>query len=259
MKRVAPLAAIVLAAWATGPVRADTIEDPLRGFCTGTLVCANTNVGGTAQISAQSAGNLDGFGFNSSPNNTGTLSLLFLVPSNTPNANILNINVTGSAAGSGVLDTNGFGAGITTFTAGALQGSNPTLAAFLQNNATPDNNLNQYLAATDTLDAGANAYDVYVVTLPGLFSLTTTGSTDVFNADCNLCQLPAGTFAVGFLNTNVTGGTQNGVIGTANSEALFATPFLVPGPIVGAGLPGMVTALLGLVTLARSRRKRAHA
>ena len=57
--------------------------------------------------------------------------------------------------------------------------------------------------------------------------------------------LPDNTSIVGFLNT------PTGVVATANSAALN-----VPGPIIGAGLPGLITALIGMVGLNRWRKRR---
>jgi len=54
--------------------------------------------------------------------------------------------------------------------------------------------------------------------------------------------------------TNVTAATFS--FGTtAGAANVVGVPLGVPGPIVGAGLPGLVAACIGLVTLARRRRK----
>jgi hypothetical protein len=195
-----------------------------------------------------------GFGFNAAPTQTGTLTLVFLVPDNLPGAAALAIKVAGSAGlGAGTLaalDTNGFpalGPPQAVFAAGALQGSNPTLAAFFNNGASPDNNLLQYLAATNTVDPTATGYDVYTVTAPNPITLTNPGSTDVFDTVCGC--LPIGSFAVAFLNGD------RGETATANSEALFVDARAVPGPIMGAGLPGLFSGLAGLVYLVRRRRR----
>jgi hypothetical protein len=82
--------------------------------------------------------------------------------------------------------------------------------------------------------------------------LQTLGNPSNIPAGPNLSivqSLALGSSIVAFLNTNVTGGTQTGFIATAPSGQLF-----VPGPIVGAGLPGLIAACGGLLALARRRR-----
>jgi hypothetical protein len=49
-------------------------------------------------------------------------------------------------------------------------------------------------------------------------------------------------------------------IGNANNTiSMTVSPSTVPGPIVGAGLPGLVTAAVGLFVLVRRRRRSAIA
>jgi hypothetical protein len=84
---------------------------------------------------------------------------------------------------------------------------------------------------------------VLTVTAPGLTAAT-------FVADLQAATNPAGNpitpapfFAADVLNNN------NGATGIID----FGKP--VPGPIVGAGLPGLIVACGGLLALARRRRK----
>jgi hypothetical protein len=84
---------------------------------------------------------------------------------------------------------------------------------------------------------------VLTITAPGLTAAT-------FVADLQAATNPGGNpvtptpfFAADVLNNN------NGATGIIN----FGVP--VPGPIVGAGLPGLVAACGGLLVLARRRRK----
>src|SRR5262249_12019117 len=113
----------------------------------------------------------------------------------------------------------------------------------------PTDNFSNLSAGTLANDPGFN----------GNFLIFTTGfvagiTLDQTCAPCSISNefsvaslLPPGTFVTGLF---VTGG-QN--VGTSRSAHLGAT---VPGPIVGAGLPGIVAACAGLVGLVRARRKR---
>jgi hypothetical protein len=51
--------------------------------------------------------------------------------------------------------------------------------------------------------------------------------------------------------------TQNGGLGTQINASFNDATVAVPGPVVGAGLPGLLAACGGLIALARRRRRRA--
>jgi hypothetical protein len=74
--------------------------------------------------------------------------------------------------------------------------------------------------------------------------LTITGSTNLALAPNN--------------DNNIFGAhiCLNGEAGGGCTTTFFTTPTGVPGPIVGAGLPGLVMACGGLVALARRRRQK---
>ena len=79
------------------------------------------------------------------------------------------------------------------------------------------------------------------------------GSNINFGSGFETITLPAFTDVGTFDFLRLTnGGTGNGEIQISN---ITVTPLAVPGPIVGAGFPGLLTAC-GLLALARRRRSR---
>src|SRR5262249_24301735 len=110
-----------------------------------------------------------------------------------------------------------------------------------------DTYLNIHVSPSNPIDAFANSSGGIFAgphTLPQQGTALSAGTQPLGPVSGGL---PNNTSVVGFLTTD--GGPS--FIATAHSSALH-----VPGPIVGAGLPGMVTALLGLVGLSRFRKRR---
>jgi hypothetical protein len=111
----------------------------------------------------------------------------------------------------------------------------------------PKNPLDAFLGATNTLQPTADGYFVLLAEM-GSYNLPTPGGVlpDVFSLT-QPALFPAGALILG--NLFLENGT---VVSTAQSGALFNQ---VPGPVVGAGLPGLVAGCGALLALARRRRR----
>ena len=236
MKTVVLAAAVLAAAvFGSSPSRADVIEDPLHGFCTG---CVHTNVGGN-DVTVLGPDGVTNFGFNASPANSGILQLKFLVPNSVElsavQAFALATSVTGTSSSSLSLFST------TAWTSGFLETDylGNTLAS-----GAPKNPLDAWLGATQTLAPTASGYFLLTANM-GQYSLGTPGQ----GSDNLFSLAPAEFFAGGLIVGNLF--TPDGVVSTAQSSALFNP---VPGPIVGAGLPGLIAAAFGLLALARRRK-----
>jgi hypothetical protein len=225
---LAPLTVAGFVAATTNVAHAVILDDPLHGACAG-CVDNGTN---TPLLSQP-------FSFSVSPGpQTGTFLLEVLEPSTAPTNNF---TLTGTSTNTGVINTTG------TQLAGTFNSGD--LADFLglpggAGNTSPANPIGGFGAG------GVTSYTVFQVNL-GTQTLTANGATcqagvvTGCNPLLNITSLPTNSYIVGFLEQS------GGNIATALSGAL-----LVPSPVVGAGLPGLMAACGGLLALARRRRRR---
>jgi hypothetical protein len=218
----------------TTVARATTL-DPLHGYDIINGVDTQTSNG---SISPLNAG--DGFGFivdqPGGGNATGDFILAVLVPTNLPS--LSTVSVTGTSTGSGIFR------GI--WSSGDLEN-------FLGlPSGSPNNPIGAFTGGVDLSDPTASAFAVFAVDL-GNLTLLHTLAGDPMNL--NISGLPAGTLITGFLVETGAYGVQN-TIDTANSSVLMVNQLAaVPGPIVGAGLPGLIAACMGLFGMNRWRRR----
>ena len=222
---LAPLAVAGFVAATTNVGHADILEDPLHGVCAGCI----DNGTNTPLVSQP-------FSFSVSPGpQTGTFLIEVLEPTAEQVAGANPSITTGGTTTTATLHSGEFNSG--------------DLATFLGISASPNNPIGGFGAG------GVNSYSVYQVNL-GTQTLTANGPTCEAGgpgpgvvSGCSplmtVSSLPLNSYVVGFLETST------GNIATALSGAL-----LVPGPVVGAGMPGLVIACGGLLALARRRRQR---
>jgi hypothetical protein len=229
------------------------VEDPLHG-CT-TSGCSESTIGGNDVTPIQ---NVTNFGFFASPAQSGDLVLKFLIPDNFTAAQVqafaAAVSVTGTSSSTLSLFST------TPWTSGNLEKDYLGITSFA--NGAPPNPISAWLGATQTIDPTANGYFVLLADM-GNYSLPNPGGVlpDVFSL------APAVYAAGGLIVADLfTGANHTLDVTTAQSGALFFNgpnggPFCtgvcvsqVPGPVVGAGIPGLFG--LGLLWLARLRQRR---
>jgi hypothetical protein len=230
------LPALALIALAS-PAAAQVLEDPLHGYVELNGTPTNTDTGSISPLNLQNP-NVTGFGFYASPApQSGDLNILVLVPTN--------LSVTISPVLSGNLTGGSFSKVGTWTSASGLD-----LADFLGlANAKPTNPFSGY-ATPDSADLNGKptAFDVYVDNLGPMETLQDIStSTMVDNISGLLPGMEISAFMVEPGTTVMT--ASSGVLMVTNN----ASP--VPGPIAGAGLPGVVAGCGALLALALRRRK----
>jgi hypothetical protein len=254
MKKLLLATTATLAFLATaGPSSAQDALDPLHGtVCTGTgTSCVNLDNGSFVPFTQSN------FGFEiSGPISpaTGNLTLVFGVPTNEINTGTFNLP--GLLDNASISVTTAVANGDRTTFFNSVTGS--SLAGFvnLAGSFSPTDNFSNLSAGVIGVDPGfLGNFLVFTATINGVL-LDAQGSTTLTNDFAFGSNLPAGTFIAG-LFTITSGCDKNCDIGTAASSHLVVTPQVaVPGPIVGAGLPGLVAGCMTMLGLGRWRKRR---
>jgi hypothetical protein len=238
-------AALLLAA---GPAMADVVvDDPLQGVCGSTCVD-----GGQFTPITQTQADTE-FGFRIDPAATiDNLELVFLVPTTQSAPATISLQEV-SANNPSVLIG---GQLLAVAHAGTFTAASGTLQNFLGiSGATPNNPFNAFQVGAD---ASVTGFTVYTVNI----------NTASLGTICN-CSTPADEFklltqfstAAGAGDVDVVAfatKADGSVVATAPSGQLQVTPFAaaVPGPMIGTGLPGVISALIlwGFHKRRRNRR-----
>jgi hypothetical protein len=226
------------------PAKADSIiGDPLHGMvCSGPGGTGCSNSGDNGSFTP--LGSVANWAFSVSPGpQTGNLTLVFGVP--TDEINPATFLLPGLTDNGGGVTTNVFSR-VSFFNAGT-----PLLATYLGlGSFSPTDSFSNMSAGTSAADPGFGGnFLVFTATIPGI-TLNDTSSTTALNDFSFGNNLPAGTFIDGLFVTP----TEN--IATAASAHLVVQPLAVPGPIAGAGIPGLIGACGTMLMLGRRRFKK---
>jgi hypothetical protein len=194
-----------------GAVWADTVDDPLHGFCNGSAGSCTDNGTNTP------LGNSTKFGFSISPGpQTGDLILDILVPNNY--ALPASFAITGTQCGTA--NNVACSGTATLFSTTAWTGG--SLAGYLGISGSPNNPIGAYLPTSQSLDPGATGFFVFQVDTgtSKIWDNSNEGNGPTFDLPGGGFGSDLGGYIVGFCGTGCTGNTDP-YVATANSGALL--------------------------------------
>jgi len=227
MKRILLATAFALG-MATTAANAIILDDPLHIFCD---TCSHVTIGGN-DITILGGNNATNFSFTASPDSlSGNLQLKVLIPDTYAQSVVT-----------------AFGTANPTFALHAGIFDSGKLDEFLGFGASPTNPVDAFTGAASVL-TGTTVDGFFVFTDDvGAFSAPKDGGVVTPSQFFSLADLPIGGLVAGNLFL-----ANGDIVATANSSFGISN---VPSPIVGAGIPGLVFALGGMLGLNRWRKRR---